>query len=313
MKRFDITLDLITQMHIGHHQLGFIKLTRRYVPARVMTHAMTAVITQFLFDRPHSSDFLQIVLPFVKKRLKFTYFFISSGSIDYLPRYSESGLYYGDMTEPEFSQCFIHSVQSTAIDYALQSAREATLHEMEFISPSSTDGEKTKLKGYLFVNEGDDGNLLLMIEAGDIVLKHDSRSVTLSEVFNHLQLGGERKYGCGRVRLSADLQPTDRTEMFNTGYTVDYTRDSLIFSVSRGDNLYLPAHLKLESDLSPLQSGAIEPVVGREYKEDNDETRKGFGLKLTPGEVAAVPGSYVSVAVGQKFAADDDGMWHNLQ
>ena len=313
MKKFDITLDLLTRMHIGHHQLGFIRLTRRYLPARVMTHAMTAVITQFLFDRPRPSDFLQMVLPFVKQRLKFTYFFLSEGETDYLPRYKEAQLFYGDMTESEFNQRFIYSMQSTAIDYASQSARDATLHEMEFISPASADGKRTALKGYLFVDEGEDSGMSLRIEGGDIRVSHASNSVNLSEAFDYLQLGGDRKYGCGRVRLLSDLRSTDRTKMFDTAFDVDYAGGGLRFSSIDPGNSFLPAHLKLRPGNSPLRAGSVEPVLGREYREHDDGERGGFGLNLTVGRVGAVPGSRVDVGKSQIFEADDDGMWQILQ
>ena len=111
-----------------------------------------------------------------------------------------------------------------------------------------------------------------------------------------LQVGGERRYGFGRLRL-VEMKSFGNLE----NYTVQLETDRPRVAIP-GDGVIL-AHALAEGVEA---RGMVEPVVGRETS--GDSTR--FGTKLTTGRVCWAPGSIVNHETA--FQVSETGIWTKI-
>src|SRR5437762_59395 len=198
---YRVAFRLLSPMHIGWRKLGNMQQTRPYVTGRVLWGAFTARLTRDLKSYEY-----KLIGEAVDKQLAFTYFYPSIS-----PNPDEVDLWpWGDGQKKDsqemFSWMFLGSYASTALSDA-HSAQEGSLHETEFIAPfvrNHTTYEKPQpvyLVGYICVNEAS-GSL------GQYVLEN------WQSVLNTLQIGGERSYGWGRVRLAQSPDEVTNEQCF---------------------------------------------------------------------------------------------------
>ena len=270
-------------IHIGWHTLGYIKLTRYYITGRAMWGAITANLTRSI-GNPGTESYKEIgeqVFP--------SYFYpVINSDTPMLPKYTKTGLEYGDYTKSKFEKLFINSYGQTAVTPDTNTAEDNSLHESEYISHVvNINGKRQPVffVGYIFIDENS---------------KYQGRKVDygrMSKALSEIYVGGDRKYGWGRLKL-VDSEQTNK--MFNFDI-------SKFPEINISSNKPLPAHLKV-NDAIKLK-GDIEPLVGREWgeleftKEGVKEIHRGFGQKISKATICWMPGSILLEEITLRFSA----------
>jgi len=280
---FQVTYELHSPLHIGYHKVGNVQHTRYYLPARNLWGAVTERLTcsGFKTARVPQSDYRRIG-EWVKIHCRFGYFFISEGNELLAPQYQDSRLYYGYLPQTEFERRYLDSHVSTALDATTTSAEDGSLHEVEFIAPYPRQEdpfpERTRLRGWIFLEE----------EAADVLGEEEKWRSWLGD----LRVGGERRYGFGRLRLLSL-----RADSAMNDFSVELDLPSPRVHLQAGNTL--PAHVLAQG--VPAR-GAIEPLVGRETQQSH-----AFGVFLTRGQVCWAPGSVLTEKAIFQF--EPEGYW----
>lgn len=203
MKEKTLFLKLHSGMYIGFSQLGYIQKTRWFIPAKNLWAMLTQRITEKYSKNKNYSDY-EYVGNLLKEHIRFTcfYFWTEEDGLCF-PEYTCDGLKWGKLTEARFVKKFLGNYTSTAIDMNTTSAEENSLHELEYITPitkfdygSGNKQEQVYAVGKIFC----DGKLSfkkinIELELEDIL-----------ELFTkNAFLGGESKYGYGRVELDKTM------------------------------------------------------------------------------------------------------------
>jgi len=270
---YTATYELRGPLHIGYHKVGNLQRTRYYIPARNLWGAVTEALTRRGFatkDAPQG-DYRQIG-EWVKAHCAFGYWFIQENGAPLHPHYGENTLKYGDLTAAEFERRYLDAHVTTALDAATTSAQYGSLHEVEFIAPHSREGERTQVSGWVFLDET------------------AQAALDWPAWLRDLQVGGERRYGFGQLRL------VSFSEGDNRGWRLDGERPS----ITRKSGEPLLAHTLLQNVAA---RGVIEPLVGRETQSDSQR----FGMNLTQAQVCWVPGSLV--VENAALSVNPDGTW----
>lgn len=289
---FRLEYDLLSPLHIGYHVVGNVQRTRYYVPARNLWAAMTERLAQSGFEPARTrseSGFpnYQEVGKWVGECCRFSYLFLrDSGRQMLYPCFEDGGLRYGGasglgISREEFERQFLSSYVATALDAATGAAAEASLHEVEFISPYEEGGERTRLCGWVWISKHGITELGGMEE--------------WRKLLGELQVGGERRYGFGRLRL-AENGFSEKGEPVEDWPVTPDPGFPRIKVEKQGPIL---AHVEASDAVA---KGMVEPVVGRETAGDSGR----FGGSLSSAGICWVPGSLVK---DMSFHVAEKGMW----
>ena len=273
---FQVLYELHSPLHIGYHKVGNVQRTRYYIPARNLWGAVTEALTRrgFTTNGVSQGNYQQIGA-WVKDHCAFGYWFIQENGQLLYPRYDAGKLKYGHLTAADFERRYLDAHVTTAIDPSTTSAEEGSLHEVEFIAPYNRDGVQTCVGGWVFLDE--------------------TAQAALDWCYwlSTLQVGGERRYGFGMLRL---LKMESANEL-----QIDRTGTRLRQSVPKGTPLL--AHTVIASSIQ--MRGQIEPLVGRSTSQSH-----AFGSDLTRGIVCWTPGSVPMDDVQVQF--EPEGHWRAL-
>jgi len=277
---FRVIYELCSPLQIGYHKVGNVQRTRYYIPARNLWAAVTERLTRSGFSTPDApqGDYQKIGI-WVKQHCAFSYLFVCDGDKLLRPHYAQDGLCYGHWSAAEFECRWLSAHVTTALEAATTSAETGSLHEVEFIAPYDDQARRTCVRGWLFLDE-----------EGKARLAEGEWRAALNE----LQVGGERRYGFGRLRLSG--WTADQT-LADYEVTLDGLRPQINVPAQRP----LLAHT-LACDVKAR--GMIEPLVGRETVGDSQS----FGQRLTHGQVCWVPGSVVEEK--ECLTLGETGVWN---
>ena len=289
---FQIAYELRSPLHIGYHKVGNVQRTRYYIPARNLWGAITERLTRSGFETNNVSegDYRQVGA-WVKDHLAFTYFFMHNGNHLLFPAFSEQGLCYGNLREYEFERRYISSLVTTALDAATTSAEANSLHEVESIATRCKaypcKGHHTEFHGWIFLDE----------VASPVIGNKEKWKHWLGE----LQIGGERRYGFGRLIQSENgWTKVNENEIF-LNYIVGLNQSRPQIEVAESKPVL--AHT-LTSNVRG--KGMIEPLIGRETDTKNSRT---FGRNLTRGKICWVPGTLLESATTLKI--NREGLWES--
>ncbi len=262
---YRVTLRLLSPLHVGHFKQGNVQRTRPYVTGRALCGALTARLTR---DNPNLGSNYQNVGEQVNQQLAFSYFFPSTEK-------DKVTLFPWDDPD-QFTCLYLNTYASTALDYTRNTALEGSLHETEYIAPVTREGEPVYLVGFLFEKSG--------------------CSLNWRDALNRLQLGGERTYGWGRVRLAGK---PEQPPSFWPGWQVnlDGTRPTL--QASNGTSPRAYAHVQVDGVTA---RGPLEPLVGRETKNANQH-----GETLSSAVICWAPGSQIQHQ--STLQIDSFGLW----
>ncbi|MCQ3972419.1 MAG: hypothetical protein DPW09_03110 [Anaerolineae bacterium] len=282
---YRLVFRLESPLHIGWRKISNLMQTRSYVPGRIWWGAVTAGLTQWL----GKTDYRQTG-EWVQENLRFGYFFPAENIDDPLyPVQSAGETVYGQnkLSESVFERRFLNALASTAIAHEANVAEEASLHEVEFLTPSLNLGQPVYLVGHLFVHQNE-----------EIAIRNDDVEVQglslFSQVIASLQIGGERRYGFGRLTLCRS-ECRRVSDIF--GYLLNQQDGQCCVTVPARRPLLAHAiagGLRL--------NGSIEPLVSREWAQQS-----GPGRQVTLLGLCYVPGS--TVASDTTFTIGQYGIW----
>jgi hypothetical protein len=282
---YKVVFRLLSPMHIGYQKVGNIQRTRPYVTGKVIWGALTARLTREKYPAPQRKHY-EHVSEEVNQNLAFTYFFpaIDPEAPLYPWYHRQKGLIYGqqEMAVDLFTYLFLGTYASTALDYTHFVAEEGTLHEVEMILPHTRTGEQVYLVGYILAKNGGVPGW--------------------KDALGKLQLGGERGYGWGRVKLQGE--PFEEERIFG------YEPEDM---TSWPPRIKLPqckpilAHA-LAADFQEGLLGPIEPLVGRETRE-----AKGFGRIVPKAQICWAPGSRITKESGLTVCIGCYGIWEGVK
>ncbi len=265
---YRLKFRLISPLFVGFRRSGNLWETRRYVPGKVLWAALTARLTR---DRGlgNRGEAYVTTGANVHGGFRFGYLWPSlDGAEPYLP-----------WEHADFDYQLLHSFVSTSVDVARSAALEGSLHETEYIAPRTRTGDPVYLVGDLWV------------ASASSITEHEWRS-TLA----NLRLGGELKYGWGRVELTG----CDPASEALGGFAVTYAGDQVRLSLGSGQRITQHAYAT-GTEAVPGLSGSIEPLVGRE--------RTPTGYQLTQDvRIAYKPGCSVSATEGVTVAVGNHGV-----
>ncbi len=240
---YRLVFRLESPLHIGWRKVGNLMQTRPYVPGKVLWAALTAGITR---DLGHGADGQKYkgIGQAVQENFRFGYLWPSvDGQTPYFP-----------WEHDDFDYRLLGSYAGTAQDPDREAAEEGSLHETEFIAPITRDGRPVYLIGDLWVRNG---------------LPHELQN--WQKALGKVQLGGERTYGWGRVRLERLEQLGQLKEVV----------------IRLEKNSPLTAHAWAAGEGAVLNViGPVEPLVGWEM---NEEGR----FVLSQAVISWAPGSRV--------------------
>ena len=274
---YKVVLRLLSPLHVGAGQLSNVQRARPYVTGKTLWGALTARITRDTHPHAQARDYWDIG-KLGKEQLAYSYFYPAVGKqVDVWP--------WGE-TADEFAWRYLNTYAGTALDYSHHAAEEGSLHEVEYLAPTTRDGGQVNLVGYIF-------------ERADCELHWQ-------DALSRLQLGGERTYGWGRVDLSPQTVTVgDRPErpgrLFDQ-WEVELDHDRpLVCAIS--DNSRLLAHTLATGPhaLSDV-SGALEPLVGRETSQAHQH-----GKDPVNSGVCWLPGT--PVPSGTRLVVQAHGIW----
>lgn len=296
-KSYRLVYQAKSPIHIGWHTLGYIKLTRYYITGKAMWGAATANLTR-IYGKENEPREYKVFGELLKTNVLISYFYPAvDPDIPLLPEFTADGLKYGGCTEAEFERLFIKSYGQTAVLPDSNTAEDESLHESEFIAPVVRD-ENTKEQspvyfvGYIFIKDGaeTEDNRLVGWDSGNIQLKG-----ALSEIF----VGGDRKYGWGRLLLDGCEAKAHGNKFFDYPLELDTDRPEITMPSKKP----IPAHVAIINSLK--FKGDIEPVVGREF---DTKDKKGFGRKLVHSGVFWTPRSILAEDEPKPFSLCEYGI-----
>jgi len=304
----NLLYGLKSPVHIGYlpSRGSVISPTRHYVPGKNFWGAYTKVLTETLFDYPTPKNY-QDVGNWLKKNVRFTYVYICDSDSLLSPEYTEEGLKYGkNTTLSEFQNKFIGSFVSTAIDAKSGTAKDESLHEIEFINPkypSGLDIKNTRIFGKMFVKKK-----FSTEEIEDVCkrIKVNKRGITVDseDPFKTISIGGEVKYGFGRIEKIDETQlPRYRSLKFNP--------DSNEISVSLQADEPILSHVDYRKGMH--FKGDIELISGRGYRNGGKNEKSMANTHINPGEsisrprVCFAPGTVFDTGIN--IVVDEFGVW----
>jgi len=288
------TFHLKSPLHVGFHKIMHFFRTRPYVPGKLLWGALTAKLTSMLGINDY-----QKVGEFLKKAMRFGYLYPYVEGQLYLPEYTERGLMFGPLSKNEFERKFISSTASAAIEPESLSAEEGMLHEVEFISPHTIDdGKPVYLRGFVWIREFAESKISLSKDNNELVINHDTTKIGFrNQLANQFQIGGERKYGFGLVKLK-EFNETSSNDL-NTLPGKWREKDGEVCITINSDNP-IWSHILCSNNINT--KGNIEPLVERNW-----DAEKGAGRRLTSYGLFWCPGSIL--CEDKTFRITEFGLW----
>jgi len=243
---YELTFEPIQPLHIGMGSYGVMAPTRLFIPGYTMWGALTAGLGRFL-GKSESELNLD---PFQE----ISNFYPVIGSEILSPNYRNGELCFGNYTERQFRYEFTDTIMSTAILAETQSAKEKTLHEIEILlQKSKTNSGDLFWKGILLMDlDGDNSKVIADYLKGGLTL----------------QVGGERTYGLGLLRLAniKDLKPDKWNVSDSTKNEINVDGKSAHYVTS-----------------NHINKGTLEPYYKIEQKENSQPIKIHFSQIYTPG------------------------------
>ena len=273
-QHYRLVFRLLSPLHIGYRRTGNLMETRRYVPGKNLWAALTARLVR---NAGHGADggAYREVGRAVHKHFRFGYLW---------PSLDRENPYF-PWKNDDFDYLFLGSAASTALEHSRRAAQDGTLHDVEFIAPTTRTGDEVYLLGDLWVQDP-----LPSVVAG------------WQDALRAFALGGEQGYGWGRVRLEQDPQPPMGNNSIG-GFAWHVDGQEIVLTAPADSRITAHAVAAGEQAVTNVE-GVVEPLVGWERQESG-------GYRLTQNVVVAyAPGATVgeetTVSIGCYGIYKDD-------
>ncbi|RKQ84647.1 RAMP superfamily CRISPR-associated protein [Brockia lithotrophica] len=285
-------------LYIGTTPAGQLNRTRLYVPARTLWGALTAELARKKASSSGGSPNYKGEGDKLREKTRLSYLFpaqpVDQDWIAWIPIYEfGKGLLWRredrsrEVKDREFRRWLLTTRMGTAIDPNSDTVSEGTLRENEVVNQWSFWGEKhgdflpVLFSGYIFIFNDDD---------------HDTLKRELETKTKELFIGGDTRYGLGRVRREYFEEIKDGIFF---GIPVDLQKNN---PEVRSDSVL--AHASIATATSKMY-GAWEMLVGW----DNGELKK--------NDLVWVPGSRFYKERNEskdepKWSIEKDGLWKKL-
>ena len=265
-QHYRLLFRLLSPLHIGYRQAGNLMQARRYVPGKVLWAALTARITRDEHDG-HQGHVYQRIGDLLHKHFRFGYLWLSlDKEHPYFP------------WDDDFDYLFLNSYAATALDYGRTAALDGSLRETEFLAPVTRDKRKVYLIGDMWVVESLPPDL-----------------TNWKKALRKMQLGGERGYGWGRIRLDGEIRPSEMTKIVG-GFDWRAADDEVVVTLSTNEHITAHAVAAGQRAITGV-SGAVEPLVGWERQSSGKyELSKDVIVAYTPGSIV---NEEIEVCVGK--------------
>ncbi len=231
-------------LHVGMAPAGALNRTRPYIPARAIWGALTAELARR--QSPSGFPNYHKLGQKLQQGARFTYLYpaeeVRGEWHPWLPRYEQGeGLVWVRQNDGEkirdrkFRKRLLAAQPSTAIEPGSDTAHDGTLREMEYVLPHwRCTASPVAFVGYVFVKDNGIATELRDIDA--------------------LTVGGESRYGFGRLRL--DRADDQKSECF--GVPTALTGHGPTLKLESQEAVL--AHTLPKGD--PIECGAFELVLG---------------------------------------------------
>jgi len=260
-KFYRLVFRLEAPLYVGHNKVGNIQQTYPYLPGRTFWGGLTARLGR---DFPELGGY-EAVGNKIHQEMVYAYFFPA------ICCDNEYKIYLPDLgREKQNLHELLEGYTSTAINSQKMSSEEASLHEFEVISPYTRDsGKQVFLIGYCGINA-------------------DSTLLPLNTILNHIQVGGDRHYGWGQLKLETQDEINTPCISWFEGYRLEVHGNDIYLMIPEGKSLL--AHTNVEISAH----GSVEPLVARLWRnrletDDKDQhlgagqEKKYFGMYWYPG------------------------------
>lgn len=300
---YRLTFRLESPLHAGVHKVGNLQRTRRYVPGQTISGAAVARLGAAL-DRTDPADFAAL-RDVTAADLLLGYFYpaLDIGEPIVPWHHPARGLLYAVAPDrrgadvlyspTQLDHLLVASWTSTAIASGGRTAKDGSLHEVEYLMARTRDGRQVYLTGLVYVREGAVAHFPGIAFRATVedawVETGTSLRALFGDLWRDVQIGGERKYGFGRVSLVAAVPLSDREFMGGATWP----------SVEITAGVPLPAHVDAAS--CPGVHGVVEPLVGRQTVNPDS-----FGQQITAARICWAPGS--THASPGRFEVRADGL-----
>ena len=286
---YELVYRALSPIRIGWRTLGYIDLARYWIPGKNIWAAFTENLARSGSNVGVSA--YEEAGKLLKTSVLPTYFHPAiereGKLIMMMPIVDKTGLRYGPLGADEFERVFVASFAQTAILPHTNSIEEESLHESEYLAAEIIDSETNLSSPVLFI-----GYLLIHpgVQFQGKSLGWADKEFCLEQVLSEIFVGGERKYGWGRLKLKSATRLGPGPEIF--GYRMTHGNGDSLPAITIPANGPLPAHVRAIHGY-PVK-GQIEPLVGREwaYNPEQPADRSwGPGQKITEAGFCWMPGS----------------------
>ncbi len=208
-KWYKLVFKQLQPLHIGAGSYGVINETRIFIPGWTMWGALTKAYGNFKkwkkgdFDKEDNKKIFEEISCFYPC-------FNEKGDNPLLPAYKNGEFYLGDYSESEFRAKFVDTFISTAVLPGSRMAKDESLHETNVILP----GVKSDFLEYEKEKQ--------LYWVGILNIEEDKKIEFLKENELEITVGGDSKYGLGKMRLTSvneiDDKSKDFLELFKSNY-----------------------------------------------------------------------------------------------
>jgi len=288
MRLICLKYKALSPLHIGYgRRLGIINQTRYFIPGINIWAGLSVNLVQKLM-RTYNSEVYVKAGNFIKENFLITNFYPVIDNSVCLPQFKKEGFYYGPYSKYEFESIVLDSYTSTALQ--MKTAEEGSLHEIEFLK------NKIKVENiYLDLQfEGYIGIKNDQVLQEDLKLHYEDRSLPLLEIVKDISIGGERKYGFGRLTLSENPQ---KTEKFWEEFKIEGSK------ITIDKDKATPFYIKITNNFNKRFIGDIEPIISRLWI-DSPSNKTGSGQEVKKYGVCIVPGSLVKKEIRIDLSTD---------
>jgi len=282
-----LTYRAMTPIALGAYRFGFIQRTRYYAPGWTLWGAITAQLTRAIFPKATGKTY-QEVGSFVRKNLPTSWAYILTDEKPACPQYEEGQLCYGSLSAAEFEARFLASCGQTAVAPGSLTAHSGTLHETEALAAYERDGKPVRWQFTLYMRKP---------WTNPPRCPHDLTEERIVESLKYLSIGGDRRYGLGR------LQQEEAPVLQEAG-----ERDRPVPSEWHPKSRVLRAHMPFEDVPGEMVQGRLEAIPWRWWQNKP-------GGAWGPGQKREVrclytPGSKIKEGLAGHPVVGEYGIWH---